>query len=79
MTVPTPLQTPHPFPILPQTTTKHTKATMSTRKKFVIKQYKQPMTMDREAAQRTWHSLRDAIDQIHRQDASSLSFEELYR
>lgn len=55
--------------------------TMSTRKreKFVISSYKQPAQMDNKTAQRVWGSLRSAISQIHNQDASLLSFEELYR
>jgi len=35
--------------------------------------------MDDEYANRTWQTLHDAIQEIHRQNASGLSFEELYR
>jgi len=35
--------------------------------------------MDRKAAQQIWASLSGAIDEIHNKNASSLSFEELYR
>ena len=49
------------------------------KKKFVIKTFKQPQQVDEAQAQRVWASLKAAIHQIHSQDASSLSFEELYR
>lgn len=45
----------------------------------MIKQYKQPAQVDPTQALRVWASLQSAIRQIHNQDASSLSFEELYR
>ena len=35
--------------------------------------------MDEDFANRTWQTLHDAIREIHRQNASGLSFEELYR
>ena len=35
--------------------------------------------MDGGQAEDIWHQLRAAIQQIHDHDASSLSFEELYR
>jgi len=35
--------------------------------------------MDEDYANRTWQTLHDAIHEIHRQNASGLSFEELYR
>lgn len=47
--------------------------------KFVIKPYQQHATMNKEGAEETWKSLDSAITQIHQQNASSLSFEELYR
>jgi len=47
--------------------------------KFVIKPYQQHATMNKDGALETWNSLDAAITQIHNQNASSLSFEELYR
>jgi hypothetical protein len=35
--------------------------------------------MNTEQARKIWAALRDAIREIHNQNASSLSFEELYR
>ena len=35
--------------------------------------------MDAKAANKIWMALRSAIDEIHNKNASSLSFEELYR
>jgi len=47
--------------------------------KFVIKPYQSHATMTKEGAHETWQQLDSAITQIHDQNASSLSFEELYR
>lgn len=52
---------------------------MSAPKKFVIKQFKHPSGMDESQAKKTWSSLQCAIDEIYEKNASSLSFEELYR
>ena len=46
---------------------------------FVIAPFKQTQQMDEDFANRTWQTLHDAIREIHRQNASGLSFEELYR
>lgn len=48
-------------------------------KKFVIKPFKPQRPLDNDTAQQRWRLLQRAIDQIHQQNASSLSFEELYR
>ena len=47
--------------------------------KFVIHPFKHNQQMDEDYANRTWQTLHDAIREIHRQNASGLSFEELYR
>jgi cullin 3 len=47
--------------------------------KFVIQPFKHNQQMDEDYANRTWKTLHDAITEIHRQNASGLSFEELYR
>ena len=47
--------------------------------KFVIAPFKHSQQMDEDYANRTWQTLHDAIREIHRQNASGLSFEELYR
>lgn len=47
--------------------------------KFVIQPFKHNQQMDEDYANRTWQTLHDAIREIHRQNASGLSFEELYR
>ena len=52
---------------------------LPSKKKFVIKPYRNSTSIDRESAQKIWKGLRDSIDEIHNQDASLLSFEELYR
>lgn len=44
-----------------------------------IEPFKHPITMDPEYADKTWKVLEDAIREIHNQNASGLSFEELYR
>jgi len=49
------------------------------RTKFVIPPFRQSQAMDEEYANRTWQTLHNAIHEIHRQNASGLSFEELYR
>ena len=52
---------------------------MAQRSKFVIQPFKHNQQMDEDYANRTWQTLHDAIHEIHRQNASGLSFEELYR
>ena len=52
---------------------------MAQRSKFVIQPFKHTQQMDEDFANRTWQTLHDAIREIHRQNASGLSFEELYR
>ena len=47
--------------------------------RFVIQPFKHSQQMDEDYANRTWETLHDAIREIHRQNASGLSFEELYR
>ena len=49
------------------------------RGKFVIQPFKHNQQMDEEYANKTWQTLHNAIHEIHRQNASGLSFEELYR
>jgi cullin 3 len=49
------------------------------RTKFVIPPFRQSQAMDEDYANRTWQTLHNAIQEIHRQNASGLSFEELYR
>ncbi|KAL1522667.1 hypothetical protein AB1Y20_017645 [Prymnesium parvum] len=49
------------------------------RTRFVIQPFRQNHQMDEEYATTTWQTLREAIHEIHRQNASGLSFEELYR
>ena len=49
------------------------------RSKFVIQPFKHNQQMDADYADRTWQTLHDAICEIHKQNASGLSFEELYR
>lgn len=44
-----------------------------------MKPFKIPSAMDPSSAQKTWMTLKDAIEQIYNRNASSLSFEELYR
>ena len=46
---------------------------------FSIRPYQQNSQMNRNGAMDTWASLDSAITQIHEQNASQLSFEELYR
>jgi hypothetical protein len=47
--------------------------------KFVIKPFRPDVTWDRNRAVATWNALKHAISEIHHQNASALSFEELYR
>ena len=49
------------------------------KRSFSIQSFRQQQGIDHAAAQRLWTSLRTAIGQIYNQNASSLSFEELYR
>lgn len=44
-----------------------------------IEPFKHPISMDPNYADTTWKVLRDAIHEIHHENASGLSFEELYR
>jgi len=48
-------------------------------KKFVIKPFRPPCQLDKPQADEKWQLLKSAIQQIHSHNASSLSFEELYR
>ncbi|CAK9101449.1 Cullin-3 (CUL-3) (Cullin-C) [Durusdinium trenchii] len=48
-------------------------------KKPGIRQFRSGDPMDEKESNRTWECLRHAIHQIHQHNASSLSFEELYR
>eukprot|EP00501_MAST-03F_sp_TOSAG23-6_P002131 GSMAST32.ASY1.ANO1.2228.1 assembled CDS len=52
---------------------------MSGAKKFVIKPFRPNVQMDDKQATKIWNALRSAIQEIHNKNASSLSFEELYR
>ena len=47
--------------------------------KFVIKPFRPDVQWDAAKAEKTWGALRAAIAEIHNANASSLSFEELYR
>ncbi|OQR80766.1 Cullin family protein [Achlya hypogyna] len=51
----------------------------ATRKKFVVKPFRNNVGMDLNKAKETWQALRSAIKEIHGHNASLLSFEELYR
>ncbi len=44
-----------------------------------IEPFRHPVSMDPQYADKTWRVLEDAIVEIHKQNASGLSFEELYR
>ncbi|KAG2450508.1 hypothetical protein HYH02_005009 [Chlamydomonas schloesseri] len=44
-----------------------------------IEPFRHPVTVDPQYADKTWKVLEDAIREIHNQNASGLSFEELYR
>ena len=52
---------------------------MSAGKKFVIKPFKPQAGMDSLGAERVWQDLSRAIGEIYKKNASTLSFEELYR
>lgn len=54
---------------------------MSNQKKrnFQIEAFKHRVVVDPKYADKTWQILERAIHQIYNQDASGLSFEELYR
>jgi len=47
--------------------------------KITIKHFRHQVQMDPEFANKTWNLLKGAIHEIHKQNASGLSFEELYR
>jgi len=47
--------------------------------RFTIQPFRHAFQMDEEHADKTWKTLHDAIQEIHKQNASGLSFEELYR
>eukprot|EP01128_Nolandella_sp_AFSM9_P011645 TRINITY_DN848_c0_g1_i2.p1 TRINITY_DN848_c0_g1~~TRINITY_DN848_c0_g1_i2.p1 ORF type:complete len:657 (-),score=175.31 TRINITY_DN848_c0_g1_i2:466-2391(-) len=51
----------------------------SKKTKIVIKPFRHQVTMDANYAAKTWNLLEKAINEIHRKNASGLSFEELYR
>lgn len=52
---------------------------MADRKAFVIPPFRPNVNMDSRKAESIWGALRSAIDEIYKRNASSLSFEELYR
>ena len=52
---------------------------MAQKKGFVIQSFRQQTNMDQAAAGKLFSSLKKAIDEVYQQNASSLSFEELYR
>ena len=52
---------------------------MADKKKFVIKPFRPNAAIDATQAEKIWESLNLAINEIHNKNASSLSFEELYR
>ena len=47
--------------------------------KITIKPFRHQVQMDPDYANKTWKLLSTAIHEIHKQNASGLSFEELYR
>lgn len=49
------------------------------KRKFKLQFSGKAVMMDSKAAQTMWHSLKAAIQEIHAENASALSFEELYR
>ena len=49
------------------------------RRQFKIEPFKHKVEMDPKYADRTWLLLQDAINKIYDHNASTLSFEELYR
>lgn len=52
---------------------------MGLKKAGIKTPFKHPVSMDPNYAEKTWKVLSDAIGEIHEQNASGLSFEELYR
>lgn len=52
---------------------------MSHGRKFVIPPFRPNVHMDSSNAERIWGALRAAIQEIYNKNASSLSYEELYR
>eukprot|EP01119_Soliformovum_irregulare_P018177 TRINITY_DN5521_c0_g1_i1.p1 TRINITY_DN5521_c0_g1~~TRINITY_DN5521_c0_g1_i1.p1 ORF type:complete len:734 (+),score=232.83 TRINITY_DN5521_c0_g1_i1:107-2308(+) len=52
---------------------------MSKKPKITIKPFRHHVQMDPDYATKTWKLLKGAIHEIHKQNASGLSFEELYR
>ncbi|KAL6049859.1 Cullin-3A isoform A [Balamuthia mandrillaris] len=52
---------------------------MSKKPKITIKPFRHQVQMDPNYAENTWKLLKGAIHKIHKQNASELSFEELYR
>jgi len=52
---------------------------MSKKPKITIKPFRHQVQMDPNYAENTWKLLKGAIYEIHKQNASGLSFEELYR
>lgn len=52
---------------------------MSKKAKIIIKPFRHQVQMDPHYAEQTWKLLKHAIHEIHKKNASVLSFEELYR
>ncbi|KAJ1625999.1 Cullin repeat-like-containing domain protein [Pavlovales sp. CCMP2436] len=52
---------------------------MAPKAKFTIQPFKQHAPMDEDYVNKTWDTLKHAIDEIFAHNASGLSFEELYR
>lgn len=52
---------------------------MSKKPKITIKPFRQQVQMEPHYAETTWKLLKNAIHEIHKKNASGLSFEELYR
>lgn len=52
---------------------------LSNTRKFVLKPYKPALVLDQPQAVELWLKLQNAIGRIYSQEASQLSFEELYR
>jgi cullin 3 len=52
---------------------------MSKKPKITIKPFRHQVTMDPHYAENTWNLLKNAVHEIHKKNASGLSFEELYR
>jgi hypothetical protein len=53
--------------------------TMNVKKDFRIQSFRQQPRIDHNGAQELWTTLRKAINEIYNQNASQLSYEELYR